>query len=271
MPELPDVEGFRRVLSSCGQGRRIQRVAVADAGVLRGVSTGRLRRGLEGRRLSAPHRHGKWLIARTDDGPALLLHFGMTGRLLCCSPDDPPHPHDRVRIGLGGGHELRYRDQRKLQGLRLAGSAAEVGRALAGQGPDALSVGRREFRELLGGRRAGLKPLLMDQSVLAGLGNLLVDEILWRARLHPTRPANRLTEEDIRRLHSAMRRVLTLSVRAGEVPGRPSWLTGHRDGAAPRCPRCGTPLRRGRVGGRGTVWCPHCQPETAATGTPGHR
>jgi formamidopyrimidine-DNA glycosylase len=261
MPELPDVEGFRRVLRSCGQGRRIEKVEVADAGVLREVSTRRFRRELEGRVLGAPDRKGKWLIARTEGGPALLLHFGMTGKLLCCAPEEPVHRHDRVRMDLGDGHELRYRDQRKLQGLRLAGSEAEVERALAGQGPDALSVGREELRELLGRRRAGIKPVLMDQSVLAGLGNLLVDEILWRARIHPARPANRLTDEDCHRLHSAMRRVLTLSVRAGQVPSRPSWLTGHRDQDAPKCPRCGTPLRRSKVGGRTTVWCPHCQPE----------
>ncbi|WP_405591087.1 Fpg/Nei family DNA glycosylase [Streptomyces sp. NBC_01190] len=263
MPELPDVEGFRRVLRECGQGRVIEKVAVADAGVLRDVSARRFRAGLEGHRLSAPERHGKWLIARTDDGPALLLHFGMTGRLLCCAPREPRHRHDRVRLDLGDGHELRYRDQRKLQGLRLAGSEAEVDHLLAGQGPDALAVDRAEFCELLGRRRGRIKPVLMDQATLAGLGNLLVDEILWRARIHPAAPANRLTEAECALLHSGMRRVLSLSVRAGRVPGRPSWLTGHREEPSAKCPRCGTPLRRGKVDGRTTVWCPHDQPERA--------
>ncbi|WP_329128570.1 Fpg/Nei family DNA glycosylase [Streptomyces sp. NBC_01476] len=259
MPELPDVEGFRRILDSCGRGRQIEKVQVTDPGVLHGVSAGRLRRALEGRRLTAPGRHGKWLIARTEGGPALLLHFGMTGQLLCRAPDDPPHRYDRVRLDLGGQHGLRYRDQRKLQGLWLAASAADVEHVLAGQGPDALSVDRETFRDLLAGRRATVKAVLMDQSALAGLGNLLSDEILWRARLHPARPANGLTYDDSRALHSVMRRTLRLSVRAGRVPDRRSWLTGHRNDAHPRCPRCHGPLRSGRIAGRTTVSCPHCQ------------
>lgn len=261
MPELPDVEGYRRTLSACGRGRRIKEVDVRDSGVLHGVSAARLRRELEGRTLAAPERHGKWLVARTGGGPALLLHFGMTGELLCADAGDPPHPHDRVRLDLGDGRAVAYRDQRKLQGVWFAASGAEVERALAGQGPDALAVGRKEFRELLGRRRGRIKAVLIDQSVLAGLGNLLADEILWRARLHPRRPANRLTDTERDRLHSAMRRTLDRSVGAGRVPDRSSWLTGHRDAPDPHCPRCRTPLRRAKVGGRTTAWCPRCQPE----------
>ncbi|MBY8881982.1 Fpg/Nei family DNA glycosylase [Actinacidiphila acidipaludis] len=260
MPELPDVEGFRDVLDSCGTGRRVEKVEVADAGVLRGVSAARLRRALEGRRLAAPERRGKYLILRTDGDAAVLLHFGMTGRLLCCSPGEPAHRYDRVRFGLTGGRDLRYQDQRKLQGLRLADDEAAVERALAGQGPDALSLDREPFLDLLAGRRARIKTVLMDQSVLAGLGNLLADEILWRARVHPARPADRLSAEEGRHLYGAMRQVLRLSVRAGRVPGRPSWLTGHREGRERTCPRCSTSLGSIRVSGRTTVFCPHCQP-----------
>jgi formamidopyrimidine-DNA glycosylase len=266
MPELPDVEGFRRTLASCARGRRIERVRVADAGVLHGVSARRFRDRLRGRTFAEPERHGKWLLAPTgpgEDGPTLLLHFGMTGRLLCCAADDPPHRHDRVTFSLdGGSRELRYRDMRKLRGLWLADgppdspSAAHV---MGRQGPDAASVGRAALAEALSGRRGGLKSALMDQSVLAGLGNLLVDEILWRARLHPSRPARGLGDDETRRLHSALRRAVRDSAKAGHVPDRPSWLTGHRDTPDPHCPRCHTALRRSRVAGRTTVWCPHCQ------------
>jgi formamidopyrimidine-DNA glycosylase len=259
MPELPDVEGFREVLDSCGRGRRIEKVDVVDAGVLRGVGAARLRRALEGRRLRAPGRQGKFLVLRTDGAPAVLLHFGMTGQLLCCPPGEAAHRHDRVRLDLTGGRGLRYRDQRKLQGLRLVDGEAGVERALAGQGPDALSIGRGEFTELLAGRRARVKSVLMDQSALAGLGNLLADEILWRARIHPARPADGLSGEEARTVHAAMRDVLRRSVRAGRVPGRPSWLTGHRTGPDRHCPRCGTALDRTRVASRTTVFCPRCQ------------
>ncbi|MEU0199580.1 MULTISPECIES: DNA-formamidopyrimidine glycosylase family protein [unclassified Streptomyces] len=260
MPELPDVEGFRQVLESCAKGRVIRGVDVRDAGVLHGVDARRLRDALEGRRFGTPERHGKWLLARTG-GPTLVLHFGMTGRLVCGRADDPVEPHDRVLFTLGGGRQLRFRDQRKLQGLWLAHDEADIDRLLGRQGPDALAVDRGEFEAVLASRRGALKTALTDQSVLAGLGNLLADEILWRARLRPDRPARDLAENDRRRLYSEMRRTLRSSVSAGCVPPRDSWLTGRRDDGDPQCPRCGTGLRRSRMGGRGTVWCPRCQPD----------
>ncbi|MGW0205079.1 Fpg/Nei family DNA glycosylase [Streptomyces sp. NPDC003233] len=259
MPELPDVEGFRRVLMSCAKGRQIRRVDVRDAGVLHGVSARRLREALEGRRFTEPERHGKWLLAHTG-GPTVLLHFGMTGRLLCADPDDAVEAHDRVLFYLGGGRQLRYRDQRKLQGLWLADDDSGVARLLDRQGPDALAVDREDFEAGLRARRGHIKTALTAQSVLAGLGNLLADEILWRAGLHPGTRAGDLTESECRHLYSHMRRTLRSSVNAGCVPPRDGWLTGHRDDPDPVCPRCGTHLRRSRLGGRGTVWCPRCQP-----------
>ncbi|GAA2546923.1 bifunctional DNA-formamidopyrimidine glycosylase/DNA-(apurinic or apyrimidinic site) lyase [Streptomyces levis] len=259
MPELPDVEGFRLVLESCASGRVIRQVDVRDPGVLHGIDARGLRDALQGRRFGTPRRHGKWLLARTG-GPTLVLHFGMTGSLVCARADDPVEAHDRVLFTLGGGRQLRFRDQRKLQGLWLAHDESDVDRLLGRQGPDALAVDRTEFETVLAARRGHLKTALTDQSVLAGLGNLLADEILWRAGLRPDRPARDLAEADRRRLYREMRHTLRASVAAGRVPPRDSWLTGRRDDRDPRCPRCGTALRRTRMAGRGTVWCPHCQP-----------
>ncbi|WP_031483023.1 Fpg/Nei family DNA glycosylase [Streptomyces bicolor] len=258
MPELPDVEGFRRVLESCAKGRVIQRVDVRDTGVLREVSTRRLRDALEGRRFTQPERHGKWLLARTG-GPTLMLHFGMTGQLVCGRPGDEVEAHDRVLFTLARDRQLRFRDQRKLQGLWLADDESEVARLLGRQGPDAMAVDRAEFQAVLSVRRGSVKAALIDQSVLAGLGNLLADEILWRAGLRPTSRSSDLTDADCRRLYTHMRRTLRSAVTAGCVPPRDSWLTGHRDDPVPTCPRCGNSLRRSRVAGRGTVWCPRCQ------------
>ncbi|MGW7363228.1 Fpg/Nei family DNA glycosylase [Streptomyces sp. NPDC054841] len=259
MPELPDVEGFRKVLSTCGRGRRVTNVDIRDAGVLRGVTARRLRKEMEGARFGKPWRHGKWLIAPTDGGPTLVWHFGMTGALLCASVEDPLDPHDRVVLTLDDELQLRFRDQRKLQGVQLAGEDAAVERILAGLGPDALAVDRAAFLELLAGRRGAVKGVLMDQSVLAGLGNLLSDEILWRARVAPGRPARDLSEAEGRRVYAAMGRVLKSSVNAERVPPRRTWLTGRRDDSEPECPRCGQPLRSRRISGRRTLWCPHCQ------------
>ncbi|MFJ7999716.1 Fpg/Nei family DNA glycosylase [Streptomyces sp. NPDC096310] len=257
MPELPDVETFRTVLDSCAGGRTVQRVEVRDTGVLHGVSAARFRRELEGCRFAESERHGKWLLARTD-GPTLLLHFGMTGQLVCCRPDENLHPHDRVTFTVGDDRQLRYRDQRKLKGLWLAGGE-DVERLLGSQGPDAADIGRNDFDLLLTQRGGGVKSALIDQSNLAGLGNLLADEILWRARVDPAREAGRLTKEERGRLYTDMRRTVRSAVRAGRVPPRKTWLTGHRDDTDATCPRCGEKLRRGRVSGRSTVWCPHCQ------------
>ncbi|MEU8828766.1 DNA-formamidopyrimidine glycosylase family protein [Streptomyces sp. NPDC048636] len=260
MPELPDVEGFRRTLASCAQGRRVAHVEVSDAGVLHGVTPGRLRRELEGRRFAAPRRHGKWLIAPTD-GPALLLHFGMTGRLVCAEDGAPPGRFERVALTLDDGHRLGYEDQRKLRGIWLAATDADTDRVLGPQGPDALTLDRPGLDARLADRRGSVKATLIDQSVVAGLGNLLGDEILWRARIHPRHRAGALDPDARRRLHTAMRQVLRTSVRVGEVPARSGWLTGHRDDPDPHCPRCGRPLRRGRIAGRTSTWCPHCQPD----------
>jgi formamidopyrimidine-DNA glycosylase len=258
MPELPDVEGFRAVLAEHGTGRRIDRVTTADAGVLRGISARRFAQLLRGRRLGEPRRHGKWLVAPTD-GPALLMHFGMTGQLSWAGPGEPRHRHDRVALAVRGG-ELRFRDMRKLKGITVAERPDDIGRVLDGLGPDALAVSRADLAHVLGSGRRAVKAALMDQSVIAGLGNLLADEILWRAGIHPRRPVRELDDADRAGLRRQLRRVLRAAIPAGRVPGRRGWLTGQRDRPQARCPRCDAPLSRGRVNGRGTVWCPECQP-----------
>lgn len=257
MPELPDVEGFRRRLADTLPGRRIRRVQVHDPGVLRNTTAATLGRRLDGRRFDHPRRHGKWLMLPTD-GPTVLVHSGMTGHPYYAVDGAAREPHERLVIALDRG-ELRYADLRKLRGVWLADTDEAAARVTGPQGPDALGLGLPAFRDLLSGRRAALKPTLMDQSVIAGLGNLLTDEICWRARIAPNRPVAGLDPDDVKRLHAAMASVLRTSVRHGRVPGLPRWLTGVRDDPDPSCPRCGARLAHGRVGGRTSLWCPRCQ------------
>jgi len=266
MPELPDVEGFRRLFAEHAVNRAIRRVDVLDAAVLRTVGAGELRETLCGKRFDRPWRRGKWLVAALSDGKrrpgdngAVLLHFGMTGSLHWAGDEADRHPHDRVVFVFASG-ELRYRDMRKLQGLWFARDHGEVERTLAGAGPDALDVSRDVLDERLSGQRRQIKAALVDQSVVAGLGNLLADEILWRARIHPRRPCIQIGHSDVGRLHGTMTTVLRQSIKDGRIPTRKTWLTGRRDEPAGSCPRCGTTLAHGRVAGRGTTWCPHCQP-----------
>lgn len=260
MPELPDVEGFRGVAAEHGAGRTVRDVRVADPRVLHGATARSLRETLTGRTLGEPERRGKWLVVPFSGGPVLLVHFGMTGSLIWADAGAERHRHDRVTFVLDDG-ELRYRDMRKLHGMWLAADREAADRLLARVGPDSLAIPREEFDRAMAGRRQ-VKAALLDQSALSGLGNLLADEICWRARIHPRRHVDRLSDVELRRLHTSMRRVLREAVPTGHVPGRRSWLTGHRADPLPACPRCGTALSRGRIAGRTTYWCPRCQPET---------
>lgn len=236
---------------------RIRRVLVRDERVLRGTDGRTFRGALRGRRFLRPERHGKWLIARTDGRAILLFHFGMTGALFWRRAGAREQRHDHIVFVIDGG-ELRYNDMRKLQGVWLIRDEKEVERRLGELGPDALKLKWEEFQAALG-RRGSLKAVLMDQSVVAGLGNLLVDEICWRTRISPLRPALQLAGEQRKRLYTEMRRVLRASIATGRVPPRRSWLTGRRDTPGASCPRCGNKLSRRRVAGRTTVWCPRCQ------------
>lgn len=261
MPELPDVEGFRRDLANTLPGRRIRNVDVRDAGILRNTTAQALRKQLTGRRFRAPRRHGKWLILPTD-GPTLLVHSGMTGRPYYVADGTADDGPVRLVLTLDRG-EFRYRDLRKLRGVWLASDDHDIAGLTGPQGPDALDIDLRTFRDLLAGRRGRLKATLLDQSVIAGLGNLLIDEICWQSRLHPNRSITDLSDDDLKRLHATMKRVLRTAVRHGCVPGLPRWLTGVRDDPDPSCPRCGARLETGRAGGRTTKWCPRCQPGAA--------
>jgi formamidopyrimidine-DNA glycosylase len=150
---------------------------------------------------------------------------------------------------------------RKLGGVWLAHDEAEARAITGGLGPDALSVNRRRFRELLAPRRGGAKAVLMDQTFVAGIGNLLADEILWQARIHPKRRLETMTASEKERLFEAMRKVVRESVAAHEdyIPKKTTWLLYVRGAPGAVCPRCRTPLERTTAAGRTTWFCPSCQ------------
>lgn len=263
MPELADVEGFKKVLDSHAVGTPVRDVTIYDASVLHDTSARTFEKALQGDAFETPQRYGKWLIAPLQRNgptaaPAVLFHFGMTGQLVWITDEQQRHRHDRVIFGFDGG-ELCYRDLRKLKGLRLT-DADPVSSLLDDLGPDAAQITKPDFTGRFSGLAKQVKSALTDQELIAGLGNLMADEICWRARVHPQQRVNTLTDAALRELHTKMRSVVRSASRAGCVPGRPSWLTGHRDDDPGQCPRCGADLEHGRVNGRGTVWCPHCQP-----------
>ena len=258
MPELPEVEHERRFFAEHAAARRVTDVVVTDAGILRNVEPETLRSALRGRRFDDPDRHGKWLLAWTN-GPVLLVHFGMTGTLEWGEDASGRHPWDRAIVVLEDG-ELRYRNVRKLGGLWLAHDAAEAEAILGPLGPDALDVRRRQFHDLLSRRRGQIKPVFLGQRLVAGVGNLLADEALWQARIHPSRRIETLSDTDRDRLYDAMKAVVREAVRRRDyVRQKRRWLVSVRGTPDAACPRCGTPLVRSVVGGRTTYHCPSCQ------------
>lgn len=266
MPELPDVENYRRYLARHGLSKTIRGVVVSTPRVVEGFSANELRRRLKGRRLVRARRHGKHLLAALDDGSWLAFHFGMTGRLVYFADGEQAPPYDRLRLDFGGGKHLAYVNKRLLGRVRLVGDDADFLRARE-LGPDALAVDEASFIEGLRGRRGSIKSALMDQGLFAGIGNVYSDEILYHARLHPALAAGDLDQRALRRLHRALRRVLETAVEKGagaedverRVPR--TWLLPHRKkGAA--CKRCGTGIATLKTQGRTAYFCPGCQPSS---------
>jgi formamidopyrimidine-DNA glycosylase len=266
VPELPDVEGFRRTFQRSAQGKRVAGVW-SDRNELRNTNPTHLDRVLRGQVFAAPRRHGKWLVCATD-GPVLVLHFGMTGELLWTT-ERKGHRHDRMILQFPDGN-LHLRDMRKLGGVWLLHDERDLPRAAGPLGPDAWRVKRDAFLERLASRRGGAKATLMDQSVVAGLGNLTVDATLWRARIHPRRRIGTLSSHERSVLFDAMKAVLRDSLPRGRVPPRGDMLTPlRREGS--RCPRCRRELRHATIAGRTTWFCARCQPQGSARATAGAR
>ena len=247
MPELPEAERARQQLDRV-LGREIVAVDDSDGYVCRPHAPGEIAAGLVGHRFVAAHRRGKFLWVATDDGPELGLHLGMAGRI-AIDDDASPRNWDRFAIDFAGGGRMALRDKRRLGRAVLAPDFSHVG-------PDAAEVGREEFRRRFARSGMPLKARLLDQGVIAGVGNLLADEILWRARMSPRRPADDLSTEELDALRRAIRAAVRDAIRLG---GAHTGRLNPQRVAGGRCPRDRTPLERATIGGRTTYWCPVCQ------------
>jgi formamidopyrimidine-DNA glycosylase len=255
-----EVEAYRALAQQAALNRPIITVEAPDAWYLKGGLTAEGLSVLIGRHFSAALRRGKRLVLETaspdgSPGPALGLRFGMSGRLvvdgiagvteLRHSSNQPLEKYDRFGITFSDGGHLRVRDPRRLGGVQLDPPEA--------LGHDAASVTVGQLAAALKGSRVAVKARLMDQSRLAGVGNLIADEVLWRAGLSPQRPAGSLTPAEVRRLHRHLRAALPeMTARGGSHTG--DLMDARRPGGL--CPRDGRPLRRDTVGGRTTWWCP---------------
>jgi len=263
MPELPEVETFKRYLDSTSLHQRITNVEVRDAYVLKRVSVRQLARRLKGRRFESSHRHGKHLFVRAGDELWLRLHFGMTGSLEYLNHDEVAPKTARVIFRFADNCRLGFDDQRKFGEIELIADADEFLQT-RGLGPDALEISLSQFKAIVGKHRGAVKAILLNQQLIAGIGNLYADEILFRARMHPAMAASRLNERALTSLFRATRYVLEKAIRSKADADRlpKSWLLTHR-GKQGKCPRCGRALKSATVGGRTSWFCPHCQKRAA--------
>jgi formamidopyrimidine-DNA glycosylase len=274
MPELPEVETVCRSLKPWLTGRRVCRVHLGE--YLRCIATpepSTFAANIEGRTINDIERRGKFILIRLDSGVTATLHLRMTGELSVTTPETPFPPHVHLHFDLDDGHQLRYRDVRKFGRWSLL-TPEQFQLFDQSIGPEPLdgSLTPETFANMLRSRKRILKPLLLDQRFMAGIGNIYADEALFRAGIHPRRNSSELTTEEASRLLDEIRSVLNSA-----LENRGTTLRDYRDAngepgenlarlqiysrnAGEQCPRCGTPIVREVIGQRGTKICPHCQP-----------
>jgi formamidopyrimidine-DNA glycosylase len=274
VPELPEVETVRRRLERALVGRRFEHVAIDDPRLTRPEDPAEVAAELTGERVEALERRGKYLVVRFESGRVLLIHLRMTGTLLHAAPGKPTDvPHRRAVVNLDDGSDVVYRDVRRF-GTWLLVEPDTLDSYLAqrlGGEPLGRTFTTRSLAASLANRRAPVKAALLDQRTLAGLGNIYVDEALWRARIHPLLPARELGLDEVRALREGIKRALEAGIKR-----QGATLRDYRqpDGSAGSmqnefkvygrlgepCDRCGTLIEKTRVAGRGTWYCPACQP-----------
>jgi len=276
MPELPEVETIRRQLDERITGRVIRRLRVFDPMTVSPDTPRRLARRVAGRRIERVSRRGKYLRLELDGGDTLAVHLRMTGQLhWSANGDGPPEPYRRARLELDDGSAVDMRDMRRFGRIWLVPAehpdAAAYWDARTGVEPLGPGFTAARLGELLAGRRAPVKAALLDQRLVAGVGNIYADEALYQARIHPLRPAGDLGPDELRRLHRAVRDRLKAGIDSGgasidryrdAINARGSMqdlLAVHLHAGEP-CPRCGTTIEKIRVAQRGTYVCPGCQP-----------
>ena len=273
MPELPEVETVRRGLAPVLEGRTLDRVEIADPRLTRPHDQREVAAELEGERVALVDRRGKYLIVRFESGRALLVHLRMTGSFLHAPEGDlPADPHRRAVVRLDDGSDVAYRDVRRF-GTWLLLEPAEVDAYIdtkVGQEPLATAYKAKHLAERLEGRKAPIKAAILDQRTVAGVGNIYADEALWRARIHPLTPARALGPPEVSALYRAIREALRAGIRRqgstlrdyrrpdGSEGGAQHEFRVYGRGGEP-CERCGTPIDKIRVAGRGTWYCPSCQ------------
>jgi formamidopyrimidine-DNA glycosylase len=274
VPELPEVETVRASLEPALLGRRFERVEITDPRLTRPLDPDEVAAELNGEVVQALERRGKYLVVRFRSGRVLLIHLRMTGSLgHHCNGTLQDDPHRRAVVRLDDGSDVTYRDVRRFGTWLLLEPGEETPYLTERLGEEPLDAGftTKILAARFQGRRAPVKAAILDQRAAPGMGNIYADEALWRARIHPLTPAGQLARTDIRRLQRGIRDALRAGIsRQGTTLRDYRTPTGARGSMQDElrvygredepCLRCGTPITRTRVAGRGTFYCPICQP-----------
>jgi formamidopyrimidine-DNA glycosylase len=261
MPELPDVEVFKRYMDATSLHQKIRFVGVRNEKILGDFSARTLQSTLKGRTFESTRRHGKNLFVGLDGGGWLLMHFGMTGRLKYFKDMDQDPPHDRFLISFENRYHLAFDCQRMFGKVDLIEDLEEFVREKK-LGPDPLELNSSSFRERFEGRKGSVKSALMNQQVVAGVGNIYSDEILFQAHLYPGTRIERLDDAALEKLFQETRRVLKTAIERGANPQMipDHFLLSHRR-EGEKCPRGNGEIRKIKAAGRTAYYCPACQPQ----------
>lgn len=261
MPELPDVAVFKTYLDSTALHQKIKQVSVKEKRVLEGVSAREIRDRLKGASFKKSRRHGKYLFIETDGGGHLVLHFGMTGFLKYFKDMEKETDHDRLLFDFTNGYHFAFDCQRMFGQIGWIDSMADFMEE-KGLGPDALSsdLSFTLFRERFSESGAMIKSALMNQGLIAGIGNIYSDEILFQAGIHPKTRSKNLDEDRLRKLFDKMRSVLETAIDCKADPEAvpKHFLLPHRN-EGEGCPGCGGEIRKEKIAGRTAYFCPKCQ------------
>lgn len=268
MPELPEVETVTNEIRPYVIGRQIAAVKVWWPGTVKGHAVEEFISGLTGRLIEEVYRRGKFVVWRLSGGKRLLTHLKMTGALIAAAPGSPPPDYNRAEVTLDNGVKIYFRDPRKFGRMKIVEGEAVLDKL----GPEPLEPGFTAgvLETILKKRKSPVKPTLLDQTLIAGIGNMYADEALFEAGIHPLRPADSLTREEYRRLHKAIRQILTGAIeskgasianyiRPGGELGQAHFTFKVAHKRNENCVRCNGLLQRIVVRGRGTYLCPACQ------------
>jgi formamidopyrimidine-DNA glycosylase len=258
MPELPDVEIFRRYFNSTALHQKIDSVKVSRTRILKDISPRRLQNLLKGKSFTSTDRHGKNLLIHFDSR-ILRMHFGMTGFLKYFKDQNENSVHTRLLITFKNNYKLAFVCQRMFGKVSLEKDIQDFV-TKNNLGSDALKLNFRQFAEIFSGSKSAIKSLLLDQKKIAGLGNIYADEVLFQSKVHPAAKSGSLDKNEIKRIHHNIRKVLRYAIKHNAQPRQfaKSYLLPNRSRSG-KCPRCPGRLKTVKISGRTSYFCPRSQ------------